>query len=433
MPGEERASAPVRGADSVRPGDQEPAPPISTVGEVGPQEPRSLAARIDRPIVAGLIALLAALAFALARRQIWAKGNISRFILVGRHFSTPAKVPHGIAVFPSYGYDGQFFYRLALNPLNLHHTAYGITMDRPYRYMRIGYPVLTWLVSLGQHSLVPAMLVAVNIAAIGTMGYLGAIFARQGGWHAAWGLLLPGYFGIITSLARDTAEPLAAACLLAGLLAIRARRPVLAAVLLAYGALTRETVMVAVAAIAIIRVIGIARGRYQPGRDDLPWVVPSVAFVAWQAVVKAATGSIPLLSDGGRNAGTPFVASIRALEYDVAHLNTQLFGENDVWLLEVAILALFAVAALASLPSTSAPVHERLAFVLYLVEICIVTPSTWGSLDADLRSFIEVYLLAVIILLGTPLRGLAAAALPWLSGLLLPAIVVVTQRRLIGS
>ena len=128
-------------------------------------------------------------------------------------------------VAPTYGYDGQFFYRLALNPLNFHPTAYGITMDRPYRYMRIGYPALTWLVSLGQHFLVPVMLVAVNIAAIGALGYLGAMFAVDGGRHALAGLLLPGYFGLITSLSRDTAEPLAAACLLAGLLAVRARRP----------------------------------------------------------------------------------------------------------------------------------------------------------------------------------------------------------------
>ena len=170
---------------------------------------------------------------------------------------------------PTYGYDGQFFYRLAINPLNFHHTAYGITMDRPYRYMRIGYPALTWLLSLGQHSLIPVMLVAVNIAAIGALGYLGAMFAAEGGRHALAGLLLPGYFGLITSLSRDTAEPLAAVCLLAGLLAVRARRPVLAGALLAYGALTRETVMVAVAALAIMRVIGVLRGRHGPGRDDL--------------------------------------------------------------------------------------------------------------------------------------------------------------------
>lgn len=394
---------------------------------------RSLGSRTDRPVVTGLIALLAALGFVLARWQIWAHGNIGRFILVGHHFASSAQLPHGIPVAPTYGYDGQFFYRLALNPLNFHHTAYGITMDRPYRYMRIGYPAVTWLFSLGQHAAVPVVLVAVNIAAIGAMGYLGAVFARDGGWHALAGLLLPGYFGLLTSLSRDTAEPLAAACLLAGLLAVRARRPVLAALLLAYGALTRETVMVAVAAIAIVRVIGVLRRTQRPGRDDLAWVLPAVMFVAWQVVVKAATGSIPLLADGGRNAGAPFIAPFQALRNNLAHLNTHQFDQTDLWLLELAILVFFAIAALLSLRSTSAPVHERVALVLYLMEICIVTPSTWGSLDADLRSFIEVYLLAVIILLGTRRRSAGAWLLPVLAALTVPALIVVTQRRLAGS
>ena len=427
MPGQEQPAARARVAGSAVPdGPAEP-------GSSGTRPPRSLAARTNRPAVPALIATLAAVAFTLARWQTWANGHISRFILVGRHFAIPSQLPHGMPVAKTYGYDGQFFYRLALNPLNFHHTAYGITMDRPYRYMRIGYPALSWLVSAGQHALIPVMLVVINIAAIGALGYLGAMFAAQGGRHAAWGLLLPGYFGLLTSLSRDTAEPLAAVCLLAGLLAVRSRRPVLAAVLLAYGALTRETVMVAVAAIAIMRVIAMLRRRAQPGREDLTWLVPAVAFAAWQVVVKAATGSVPLLADGGRNAGAPFIAPLEAFRHNLAHIHLHQFEQYDLWFLELAILVCFSVAALLCLRATSAPGHERLAFILYLVEICVVTPSTWNSLDADMRSFIEVYLLAVIILLGTPKRTLGAWLLPELAVLTMPALIAITQRRLTGS
>ena len=194
--------------------------------------------------------------------------------------------------------------------------------------------------------------------------------------------------------------------------------------------LTRETVLVAVAAIAVMRILGMVRGRQRPGRADLAWVVPAVAFAAWQVVVKAAIGSFPLLADGGRNAGTPFVAALEAVKNNLTHVNAHVFDQYDVWFLELAILAFFALAALLSLWTTSAPVHERLALVLYLVEICVVTPSTWNSLDADLRSFIEVYLLSVVILLGTPRRSLGSWLLPWLAALTLPALIVVTQRRL---
>lgn len=404
-------------------------------GEGDPGRLRWLVTRSDRPIVPGSIALLTALAFVLARWQTWAKGDITRFILVGRHFATPSQLPRGVAVAPTYGYDGQFFYRLALNPVNFSHIAYGIRVDQPYRYMRIGYPWLTWLVSFGQHVLVPVILVVINIVAIGAIGYLGGMFARQGGRHALAGLVLPAYFGLLTSLSRDTAEPLAAACLLGGLLAIRARRPVLAGLLLAYGALTRESVMVAVAAVAIVDFIGVVRRRrsVRPGRDDLAWALPAAAFVAWQVVVKVAVGRFPLLVDANGNTGSPFITPLKAVEHNLTHINLHHFEQYDLWFTELAILILLAVAALLCLRSTNAPVHERLALVLYMIEICVVSPSTWYSLDADLRSFIEVYLLAAIILLGTPRHRLRAWLLPALEVLLIPALIVVTQRRLVGS
>ena len=72
----------------------------------------------------------------------------------------------------------------------------------------------------------------------------------------------------------------------------------------------------------------------------------------------------------------------------------------DIWLAELAVLLVFAVAALCSLRASRTPAHERLALVLFLTEICVVTPSTWNSRSADLRSFVEVYLMAVIVLLG---------------------------------
>jgi hypothetical protein len=426
VPGRKQLMSPERAARVLMPERPEAVLPASTAAPAP-------AGRTDRPVAAGLIALAGALAFTLARWLTWAHGRISRFIIVGRYFAAPSRLPHDMPVAKTYGYDGQFFYRLAINPFNLQHNAYGVIMDSPYRYMRIGYPALTWLLSFGQHFLVPVMLVAVNIAAIGAMGYLGGVFARNSGRHALAGLLLPAYFGLLTSLSRDTAEPLAAACLLAGLLAVRGRRPVLAALLLAYGALTRETVMVAVAAIALMRVIGIARGTQRPGRDDLAWAVPAAAFAAWEVAVKAATGSIPLLADGSRNAGTPFIAPFQALKNNLGHLSGNPFDQYDVWLLELAILVLLSLAALLCLRSTSAPVHERLAFALFLVEICVVTPSTWSSLDADLRSFIEVYLMAVIILLGAPRRSLAAWVLPSLAVVAVPALTLITQRRLTGS
>ena len=390
---------------------------------------KAVITRTDRPAVAGLAVLLAATGFVVARWDLWARRSIGRFIMIGQYFAHPSQLPAGMPIRPKYGYDGQFFYRLAVNPLNLSHTAYGVTVDQAYRFMRIGYPVITWLASFGQQALVPFMLVAVNIAALGALGYLGAVIARQGGRHAALGLLLPGYFGLATSLSRDTAEPVAAAFLVAGLLALRARRPVLASLLLAFAALARETAMVAVAAIAIVRFAGLLRRRDRPGREDIAWALPAVVFVGWQGIVYAVTGTVPMFADTGRNAGTPLVAPFIAIGHNLTRLDVIGYSAADVWLAELAVLLVFAAAALRSMRTSLAPMHERLALILFLIEICIVSPDTWNSLSADLRSFVEVYLLAVILLLSRPrgpgrspgtllMRVAAAGLLPVLGGVI---------------
>ena len=70
------------------------------------------------------------------------------------------------------------------------------------------------------------------------------------------------------------------------------------------------------------------------------------------------------------------IAPLEAIRHNFAHIHLHQFEQYDLWFLELAILVCFSVAALLCLRATSAPGHERLAFILYLVEICVVTPST---------------------------------------------------------
>jgi hypothetical protein len=115
----------------------------------------TLQARADRPLLAGLIALTGWASFAVLRLWLTADGDITRFVRAARPYSHRNGVPPGLFVFPGNGYDGQFYYRLALDPADLHRAAFGITLDAPFRVQRIGYPALAWLMSAGQHAWVP--------------------------------------------------------------------------------------------------------------------------------------------------------------------------------------------------------------------------------------------------------------------------------------
>ena len=397
-----------------------------------PQAAPSLWSRMNRPAVPGVIAFLGWLGFALARWQTWAQGHLSLFIMAGHVYTHPAQLPRGLLLVPSAGYDGQFYYRLALDPANWNATAFGITMDQSYRYTRIGYPILAWLLSAGQHQLVPIALVVVNLLAVAAMAVLGGMFARESGRHALWGLAFAAYFGLVISVGRDTAEPLAEACMLGGLLAYRRARPVLAALLFAYGAITRETILFAPAAIALIRLIAIARRRARPGVVDLTWVVPAVVYgVAEFAVHVVVKGEFPLLANGGRNLAVPFTAMVDALRFDIRHIDTAHLGVVDIALLEYATLAVFIFAGLAVLFVTTAPVHERVAFVFFVLQLGLLSGQIWTSTFGDARSLIEPYLLALILLLATPKRYLSWPYLSLIAACALPALLVVARRRIL--
>ena len=376
----------------------------------------TLRSAANRACVPGLIAAMLAAAEVVTRLVVKLHGQISGLALVGDVYGHRGHVPAGVVVFPYAGYDGQFYYRMALAPASPQRTMYGVSIDSTYRFVRIGYPALAWLGSAGQHAAVPYVLAVINVLALAAIAMLGGLFAQAAGRHALWGLLLAGYFGFMTSLTRDLTEPLAAACLLAGLLAYRRQRPLLAAGLFAAAALTRETALIAPVALAITRLAGMVRRRTRPGPADLAWIIPAAAFVAWEVVLKPATGEFPIVEDGGKNAGAPLVAAIAAIGRNFSHLTTSVHGAPGaviIWDLEFGVLMLFAVAALFSLRATMVPVYERVALVLYLVEIFCLTPTNWDGY-ADLRSFVEVYLLATLILFAAPRRlvWFAAAAAP---------------------
>jgi hypothetical protein len=400
-------------------------------------------ARLDNPALAGAVAFLAWLGFVLARWLVWAHGQITLFIMSGVVYSHPDQMSPRISHVPLSGYDGQFYYRFALNPVNWQPTAYGITVDRNYRYTRIGYPVVAWIASLGHASAVPVVLVAVNLVFVAAIAWLGAIFARDSGRHALWGLLFAAYFGLVISVGRDTSEPLADACMLAALLLYRRRRWVWAAILLAYGVITNEPVLIMALGIFItrggdppdspvraaltrcppvlvrrsflatpssVRIALRRAGRVvscPPRREDLVWALPAAAYAVLQVLEKVLVpGKAGTVSDVGNNITLPFWALGRGLVTGFRGMSWTHLGLYDFNLIEFIALAFIVIAALLALRASTAPVHERAGFACFvLIEMVMASWQFWGGVFSDGRTYVESFLMAIVILLATPDRA----------------------------
>src|SRR5438309_3451812 len=141
------------------------------------------------------------------------------------------------------GYDGQYYYALAVDPV---HARYYMPGSAGYVYSRVLYPAAARAVSFGSTDAVPYAMLAINLAAIGAGTLAVALWLRSHG-APAWPAALFGlYPGMIFSAFRDLTEPLAFALAAFAVLAFDERRTgrlVASGLLFALAALTRETVV----------------------------------------------------------------------------------------------------------------------------------------------------------------------------------------------
>jgi hypothetical protein len=324
-------------------------------------------------------------------------GNLSEFAQVGSDFADSRFLPSSYPIKAGSGADGQFYLRLAFEPFTRVKDAYGIELDNPpYRQQRILYPLLAWLLSLGIPTLVPAMLVAINFAAVCALAWIGTRLARSFGRAAGWGILLPLYPGLAVSFARDLTEVVAVCLLAAALLALMNKRFVLATVLLCGGVLTRETTVLVAACLLVASAWLLLRGSRTTAVPLYVSVAPAVVFGAWQAILWTWWRVLPLAA-GGANFAPPlsgvigFAHGVGAWPFSVA---------GWVRLLELLGSALVTLAALLSFRSTQVAWPLRIAWVGYGVLALVLSSAVWRSEWHALRALVEWHLLGLLILLG---------------------------------
>lgn len=370
-------------------------------------------ARCDTPeLPFAVTAMLVALFLFGMLHRTWEPAD---FIIAGQAVTDPAALPTAIPVArDAQGFEGQFFYRLALNPFTHQTTAYGITLNNPpLRQQRILYPLLTWLAAFGQPQFVPALLVYINFFALCLLGWLGGVYARLLGRHALWGLLLPLYPGFLMTLRCDLAEVLEVCLLLASLLLLRRERPARATLLLVLAVLTKETALVVALVAALAYGLARRRGRAVPIRWFY-FAVPLLIFVVWQTVLRRVWGEWPVWVDRS-GLGVPLLNLARLC-------GAALRGETPAPVRtcgELLAVAGFALAVLSQFRLTAATALEKNAWLAYALLGLALNGQAWVADWNFLRALSEFYVLGAIIVIGgkTQLKAitLAVVVVLWLA------------------
>ena len=353
--------------------------------------------KLDKPLLAGVLIALAYGWFILALLDA-RDGDISRFVVAGGPGVDAARVPPGLTVTKSGGFDGAIYYRLALDPFPREATAYGITLDNPpYRAQRVGYPLLVWLLSLGHATWVPTLLVVVNWLALIAMAALGAALSRHWGHHALWGVLVPLYPGFVLSLSRDLTEIVASAFVVAAAWALTVKqRPLVAGLLLTYALLTRETSLILAVALAVAyawqRI-----ARRETSVAPVVFAIPIAGFLVWQLVLGWIWGVAPIRSVDAPSTAAPFVAYWQFLVASLPrrhHLQRIYFAESVYWGLLVLITA-------AACWRSRVALEWRLSWLAYLGFAATLGSYFWYDDFGFMRLFADLFVASAILILAS--------------------------------
>ena len=143
------------------------------------------------------------------------------------------------------GYDGQQFLNLALDPF-LDHSGTLNSLDHPvYRYRRILYPFISNLFALGNKSLVPYIMIGINIASITLIVYVIGLHYKENELispHKSLLTLCIPSIWIVLSL--GTSDLLSSLFLVSSLYHYYKNNNRFTALMISLGCLTRETLLV---------------------------------------------------------------------------------------------------------------------------------------------------------------------------------------------
>ncbi len=225
------------------------------------------------------------------------------------------------------GYDGQFAYQIAINPAGA--APY---LDIPaYRYQRILYPLVARILGLANTSLIPWMLILINVVSI-TLGTLATEKILQDHGKNRWFALVYGLFaGHMLSLRLDLTEPMAFMLVQWGVLLFDRKRYGWSGLLFALAGLTRELTLIFAAACTLSLLF----------KDRKVWgavwgLLILLPFGLWQFFLRWWLGSWGVSSGGALSSSFEIIPYRGWWGYHTSE--TQIFILFSVFVLLVALL-----------------------------------------------------------------------------------------------
>lgn len=367
-------------------------------------------ATTGRLVAVGLTGL--GMTAALVERATQVGVGLSSFVFAGlqqRLLSSGLALPGDLRpAVTGIGYDGVGFYALALNPFSTEFIA--VADDPGYRQQRILYPIAAWLLARATGQSVLLTLAIVNVLASMAAAWVVAGLAIKWNAHPALGAVAGLSPPMLVGTIHDTAEPLALALMIAGIVAATERRPLATAVLLTAAVMTRETTAVAALSLLLWLMVRFLRDRRANLAMAAAGSIPLVIMAGWQCFLKLEWGSAPILSGGSaRLSSVPVLDWLKVVlspvtveDPTVSNITQGLWWGGRI-LLSLAFIGAAVALVRHSLERSLGEVDLlAILFVVAAAPSLLTATATWLETRDYSRTAGEWIVVSVLVMLRTP-------------------------------
>ncbi|MBS3757109.1 MAG: hypothetical protein KGY61_00440 [Desulfobacterales bacterium] len=324
----------------------------------------------------------------------------SAFLWLGEDFVQKGSLSsHSVEKISKNGYDGQFFYRLALEPLTNKKTDFGITIDNPpYRQQRILYPLLVWSLAGGNPSSTVFFMVLINFLSICGLTFFGARLLDKLKSDMYGVLFISFYPGFAISITRGLCEPLAIFFVFLCFYSFLKRECFISSITLALAVLTKETTLLIAVGAGLVWLSSKTR-KENPAADQIPaffFIIPGLIYLAWQLYLFQIWGTVPVLA--AANVGMPFIGMLSSFSSllsfkDIGHF---------IYLIEIIWIFIFGGYCLFQLSDGYR--LFSIPWMLYAILALMLGTDIWDNHPGFYRALFELHMLGILIVMRSGSR-----------------------------
>jgi hypothetical protein len=323
--------------------------------------------------------------------------DLKGFIGFYSKFVDPSDTIPAHHISDEFGYDGQFYYRLALDPLSSEERVHGIRFDSPaLRHQRILLPAVTWLVAQGDPGLSAVVMLTLNLLAVSACALAGAALLSDRGLSPWPALLLAFYPGFAISVERFLSEPMSAALLLSSLLLLTRKHLLMGGIALALAVVARETALVAALAMALAWCTQVVLRRGFSGwraPGPLFWAPAIAVYFAWQTWLWITWQASVFSTATPQTLGWPLIGLVESLKAMLVQFDAM----NAYFLCMLLIVLIWTLLVAKSARNSTGPWPWM--WLAYLVFATLLGKAIWDNSPGFLRVTTELNLLGMVLYL----------------------------------